>query len=194
MNNTTPKKEKTLRTVNAKSRRNKELKRRKRLRKRFFVIFLITYVVLLLLSLLFFSLSLKSCEKKDKKHDVKINSGKDETYTLKDNELYFDGGFYLPISAIEKLTTIKISGDKDELSFILECNGEYAKFQIGTTSASVNGNHILLNSNSKMINGELYLPFDFFESHMMGFDIILDEKENTYSISSQKGKELEFIL
>ena len=194
MNNTPQKKQMHTGNVNAKNNRIREMKRRKRLRKRFFIIFLIVYVVLLLATLIVFSLTLKSCEKREKKHDVVINSGEDETYMLNDSELYFDGEFYLPISAIEKLTTIKISGDKNELSFILECNGEYAKFEIGTTSAYINGNHVMLNNNSIMVNGELYLPFDFFVNNMTGFSISLDEKKKKYSISSEAGKEPAFIL
>lgn len=180
----------TNKTPNLQKRlRMREKERRKRLAKRFFILFVIVYITISLLSLLIFSLSLKSCSKSEKKHDVSVSDIK-----LDKKDLYFDNEFYIPISAINQLTELKITGGKEEISFILECNSEYAKFKIDSTDAIVNGNAVELSNKALLIDGELYLPFDFFKKHMTGLTIELDEKENTYNISLSEGKTPEFIL
>lgn len=180
----------TNKTPNLQKRlRMREKERRKRLAKRFFILFVIVYITISLLSLLIFSLSLKSCSKSEKKHDVSVSDIK-----LDKKDLYFDNEFYIPISAINQLTELKLTGGKEEISFILECNSEYAKFKIDSTDAIVNGNAVELSNKALLIDGELYLPFDFFKKHMTGLTIELDEKENTYNISLSEGKTPEFIL
>ena len=188
MNNTSKKNIKQNASLQKKIRL-REKERRKRLAKRFFFLFIIVYVAISLLFLIIFSISLKSCSKTEEKHNLNVSDTKFDK-----KELYFDGDFYIPISAINKLAELKITGGKEEISFILECNSEYAKFKINTTDAVVNGNAVELSHKSLLIDGELYLPFDFFDKHMTGLNITLDEKENTYNISLTEGKSPEFIL
>ncbi len=180
--------------IRAKNKRRKERRRRSRLAGRFLILTIILYVFLLLAFLFVFSISLKSCEKDEPKHDVVIDKGEDQTETLKNNELYVGEDFYLPISAISKLTEIKVTGDKENLSFILECNGEYAKFRINTLEADINSNPVELSNVSLMRDGELYLPFEFFKSHMLGFTISIDEESNTYNVSLDPDTQPQFIL
>lgn len=169
-------------------------KRKKRLAKRFFLFFIILYISLLLIFLLIFSLTLKSCKENEKKHDIAIITTEKTTETIKKEDLYFNNELYIPISVIERLTGIKLTGDKNEISFIIEENEEFAKFKIDTRDAIINGNLIELSSNSKIINNELYLPFDFFKSNMLGLNIMEEKNGSTYTISVQDGKKLEFIL
>lgn len=169
-------------------------RRRKKLARRFFFIFVVLYVLLALLFLTFFSLSLKSCEKSEKKHDVSIQTPDEKNITLNKKDLYFDECLYLPISALESLTNIKLTGDKNEICFILEENSEYAKFEINTTNAIINGNLIDLTNPSKIINDELHLPFDFFKANMLGLIIVENKKSDEYSISLDTKTSLEFIL
>ena len=168
--------------------------RKKRRAKRFFVIFMILYVLLALLFLLIFSLSLKSCQKAEKKHNVTVEIKEEKKVTLDKDDIYFDNSLYLPISVISDLTDIKVTGDKNEISFIIESNLEYAKFAINSTSVNINGNAIDLSKNALLINEELYVPFDFFEKNMKGIKIEFNAKENSYEISLDPSNELQFLL
>ncbi len=167
---------------------------KKRRAKRFFIIFVIIYVLIALLFLLFFSLSLKSCEKSEKKHDVTVENKENKQVTLDKDDIYFDNTLYLPISVIDDLTDIKVTGDKDEISFIIEENSEFAKFKVNTTSVNINGNQIELTKNSLLINEQLYIPFDFFEKNMKGLKIELNAKNDSYVISLDNKASLQFIL
>ncbi len=169
-------------------------KRKKRaIAKRFFVLTIILYVFLILAFLFFFSISLKSCNKQEPLYDVAIE-GEENKEVLKHEKLYIDDVLYLSLSDLSKLTEVKVTGDKDNIAFILDCNDEYAKFVIGTTFAEVNSNEIVLPQKSLMLDGELYLPFDFFKEHMTGFIIDLNEDESTYTISLDPNNEPQFIL
>lgn len=194
MNNNGLKENERQQKIRGKNRRIRERRRRRQVAKRFVVLTIILYVFLLLAFLFIFSISLKSCSKDEPKHDIIIENGDSDTETLNKNELYYDEKFYLPLSAIGKLTEIKVTGDKDKLSFIFECNDEYAKFVINTTEAEVNSNPIELSHKALMIDGELYLPFDFFTEHMMGFTLTIDDKNNTYTITADSTTEPQFIL
>lgn len=182
--------------------------RRKAFKKRFIIITAIIYVFLLLSVLFAFSVSLVSCEKKQIKYDIVLpetksqNNGdsveiakeKAKTETISSKQVYFDNILYLPLSALEKLTDIKVSGDKNKLAFIIEKNGEYAKFSINTTDADVNGNKVDLSNKSLMIDGELYVPFDFFTKYMRGFDLEINDDKETYTITVSTTIDPQFIL
>lgn len=169
-------------------------KQKKKIFKRFFVLFLIIYIILILLVFLLFSLSLKSCNKNNKKYDINVIDQDKTLLKIKKSEVYIDNVPYLPISAIKELTDIKISGDKYELSFIIEDNMEYAKFQIDTKNAIINGNSIEISNKSLINNGELYLPIDFFSNNMNGMDISHNKKDKTYYISRENDVEISFVL
>lgn len=180
--------------LKAKQKKAKERRRKRMLARRFFFVTIILYIFIILTILFVFSISLKSCEEKEPKHNIVINVDENTSHTLSKKQLYFDNQFYIPLSAIEELTEIKVTGDKDNLSFIFERNGEFAKFAIGTTDAEVNANKIELTHKSLMIDGELYLPFDFFTDHTQGFEIEVDGKNKTYTVSLPDENEPQFIL
>ena len=182
------------RKLREKARKQKERKRRRVLAKRFFILTVILYIFLSLAFLFIFSISLRSCKKGEPKHDIVIEQGEEEKEVLKKNELYFDEVFYIPLSAIEKLTDIKVTGDKDNLSFIFDINSEFAKFVIGTTNAEVNANKIELSHKSLMVDGELYLPFNFFTDYMRGFIVEINDDTSTYTVSLDPDTEPQFIL
>lgn len=182
------------RRLREKARKQRERKRRRALAKRFFILTVILYIFIILAILFIFSISLRSCEEKAPRHDIVIEQNEEDKELLKKNKLYFDDEFYIPLSAIEKLTGIKVTGDKDNLSFIFDVNGEFAKFEIGTTNAEVNANKVELSHRSLMVDGELYLPFDFFTDHTRGFNVSIDEKANAYTIALSPDVEPQFIL
>lgn len=182
------------RKMREKARKQKERKRKRVLAKRFLILTVILYIFLILAILFIFSISLRSCKKEEPKRDIVIEQGEEEAEILKKKDLYFDEAFYIPLSAIEKLTDIKVTGDKDNLSFIFDANGEFAKFVIGTTVAEVNNNKIELSHKSLMVDGELYLPFNFFTDHVQGFLVEINEENNTYNISLSTNIEPQFIL
>ena len=190
--------------------KNKKIieQKRKAYKKRFIIITAIMYVFLLLSVLFAFSISLVSCEKKQINYDIVLpetisqNNGdsveiaeeKAKKEIIASKQVYFDDVLYLPLSALEKLTDIKVAGDKSKLAFIIEKNGEYAKFNINTTDAEVNGNKIDLSRKSIMIDGELYVPFDFFTKHMRGFDLEISDDDETYTITVSTTVDPQFIL
>ena len=184
----------TQRRLREKARKQKERRRKRVLAKRFFILTVILYIFIILAILFVFSISLRSCKKEEPKHDIVIEQNEDSKEVLKKNQLYFDEEFYIPLSAIEKLSSIKVTGDKDNLSFIFDINGEFAKFVIGTTDAEVNSNKIELSHKSLMVDGELYLPFDFFSDYMRGFDLSIDEETGTYTVALSPDVEPQFIL
>ncbi len=174
--------------------RRMRIKRKKQaLAKRFFTLTLILYLFLLLSVLFIISISLQKCEKDEPENSLIVETG-NENITFSKKSLYRDGIFYIPISALEELTEIKITGDKNNISFIFSESGEFAKFETGTNKAHVNTNYIELNNNSLISNGELYLPFDFIKEQIQGFDIELDEKSHTYTISLSADTIPQFIL
>lgn len=182
------------RRIKEKNRRIRERQRRKRVAKRFFIITVILYVFLLLAVLVAISLSLKSCKSSEPKTNIEISDKDNNTETINKSELYYDDVLYIPLTAIEKLTDIKVTGDKDNISFILEVNGEFAKFEINSTKAQVNSNGIELSSKSLIKDGILYLPFDFFTDYMQGFIVELDEKQKVKKISLDPNVEPQFVL
>ena len=66
--------------ANIKRRVNRK-SRRKKLAKRFFLLVAILYIIILFAILFVFSISLKSCNKPDKKHDVNIQTQDEKTKT-----------------------------------------------------------------------------------------------------------------
>ncbi|MBE6649868.1 MAG: hypothetical protein E7613_01010 [Ruminococcaceae bacterium] len=189
-------------------RRSANMKKRKAIKRRLILITAIIYVFLLLSVLFTFSISLVSCEEKQIKYDiilpatksqsngdsVEITDEKAKKEIISSEQLYFDDVLYLPLSVLEKLTDIKIAGDKNKLAFILESNGEHAKFIIDSTDAEVNSNKVSLSGKSIMLDGELYVPFDFFEKYMRGFDLEINKEEETYTITVSTTTEPQFIL
>lgn len=182
------------RKLREKVRKQKERKRRRALARRFFIITVILYIFIILAILFFFSISLRSCKKEEPKHDIAIEHNEDEIEVIKKKQLYYDDTFYIPLSAIEMLTSIKVTGDSNNISFILNANEEFAKFTLGTHYAEVNANKVELSNKSLMVDGELYLPFDFFTEHMQGFNVEINENDSTYNISLSEDTAPQFIL
>ncbi|MBE6700984.1 MAG: hypothetical protein E7582_03750 [Ruminococcaceae bacterium] len=168
--------------------RNRKIKLRQQRRnrtKRFLILTFILYLFVILAIFFAFSISLKSCEKEEPQRDINIQHQDDKVETIKKSDLYFDGICYLPISVINKLTDIKVTGDKDNINFIIEENSEYANFNVGSKLAEINSNAIELSSEAKIVNGELYLPLDFFTTYMTGLTIKIDDKKDVYVLSAE---------
>jgi hypothetical protein len=85
-------------------------------------------------------------------------------------EVSFGGGTYLPVTMLEEYMAISQYGDYETRSFLLSVSGEYASFFPGSTRALVNGQTVYLEYPPFLLEGELYLPVDFFEYKMNCFD------------------------
>lgn len=183
--------------INQKQQKKSSHKKRSNKRKKLLQLLVrtvIIYVFLLLAIIFFLSISLKSCNKSTPKHNISVVQSEDNKITLNKKDLYFNDVLYLPLSALEHLTEIMVTGDNNKLSFIFEHNQEFAKFELNTMRAEINSNYVTLSHNSLMVDGELYFPFDFFKNQMMGFDITENEKNNTYTITANPDVEPQFIL
>ncbi len=108
--------------------------------------------------------------------------GSEELTVIYDLPIERDDVTYLPVDILEKLSGITITGDYDVYSVILK-NGEIARFALNHDSCELNGNKTLLSGKCFLSDGNLYLPSDFYETNLNGFE----------TFYSQDGKTLTFL-
>jgi hypothetical protein len=107
-------------------------------------------------------------------------SGSARLTTIYDLQVERDGVTYLPVDVLDALSEITLTGDYDVYSILLS-NGEIARFTLNRDSCELNGNKTLLSGNCFVSNGKLYLPVDFYETKMYGFDVARNEEKKTLS-------------
>lgn len=184
---------------------NKTQARKKRRRKnyfgRFFIIFSIAYAFFLLVFCLILFIKIHIKNKPDilkNAYGVEIQlpekDENDDNSKIEGKDLIIDGEYYIPFSAIANMEKYTLACDGDTVSVIFEKNEEYAKFKIDTLKAIVNGNEIELSQNAKLINKEIYLPLDFYESHLLGFSIEKNDETKTYLVSRTTDTDMCFLL
>jgi LAS superfamily LD-carboxypeptidase LdcB len=111
-----------------------------------------------------------------------------------EDSVYIDGDFYIPSDAIAKLTDFTMTLNEDVVGLVFKDSGEFAKFKIDSLNATVNGNEIELTQNAKYIDGILYLPYEFYKAHVIGFDIDFSEDKLLYTISRTPDSNPSFLL
>lgn len=176
-------------------KRARVLKKRKL--KRNVTLFVLLYAVMMvcICAIVLISLHTKSPTRKNETYSLKVITDTEEkNVEYKSDELYFDKEFYIPLSAIEKLCPVTSIGHDDTIGFIFKNNGENAKFVKNTAKGYVNGNEIDLSGNVIYKDGELYLPPDFFTTHIVGFNLEINDKEKTYTLSKIDGVDPSFLL
>lgn len=178
-------------------KRKKIAKRRRMIR--FFIIFAVIYVVLMMAVAvgIFINLHIKSDDNVEK-YDVEVsnpNKDEDEDNTVySGDDVYFDSELYIPFEAIGELSDYTLTKDGDVVGIVFRESGEYAKFTVDTLKANVNGNEVELSSNSKFIDGKLYLPIEFYETHLIGFTATKNNEEMKYTVSRSTDEPYEFLL
>lgn len=88
----------------------------------------------------------------------------------KSEAVWFDDGYYLPITVLEPYMAVSQFGDFRTRSFLLCDSGQYATFYLGTCNAIVNGERVFLENEVFLQDELLYLPVDFYEDKMNCFE------------------------
>ncbi len=176
-------------------RRARLIKKRKI--KRNVTLFVLLYAVMMICvgAVILISLHAKAPLKKSETYSLEVViDGEEQNDVYKNSKLYIDGEFYIPLSAIQKLCNITTVGHDDMIGFIFKDSGENAKFIKNSAKGFVNGNEIDLSQNVIYKDAELYLPPDFFTTHVIGFELEINEKGRTYTLSKTNGVSPSFLL
>jgi len=185
------------------SNRPKNIKKRRRKNHlgRFFVIFSIAYAFFLVIYCLVIFIKIHIRTKPDiikNAYSVEVELAEKEedekNPKFEGRDLVIDGEYYIPFSAIANIEKYTLARDGDIVSVIFEKSGEYAKFKIDTLKAYVNGNEIELSQNVKYIDKEIYLPLDFYETHLLGFSVEKNEENKNYLVSKNPDTDMCFLL
>ncbi len=180
------------------TQRNRNLRRRalraKRRRfNRFFLIFVVLYSLIMLAVGLYIFIAVRTKPRVNEKnlYTLEVISGEERT-KYETDELYIGRDFYVPISAIQKLCDLTLTGDGKTIGFMVRESNEGAKFEIDAEKGWVNGNEIELSQKALYIDKELYLPWDFFKTHLDGLVYEEDEETRVYTLSADSSPS--FIL
>ncbi|MEA4833086.1 MAG: M15 family metallopeptidase [Oscillospiraceae bacterium] len=120
----------------------------------------------------------------------KSSSNKNGTYKKYISQFMTpDGKPYLPIIAINPFSEMTVTGSGKIRSFIFY-SGEYANFSDGDINAVVNGTNISLSAPCHIMNGEVYLPVDFYTTDIIGISLEIDK--NGYYILRKTADKLEY--
>ena len=164
--------------------------------KRNVTLFVLLYAVLMIcvVGIVLISLHAKTPVKKSESYSLKVVIDDEKSDVYKNSELYIDGEFYVPLSAVEKLCAVTTVGHDDMIGFIFKDSGENAKFVKNSAKGFVNGNEIDLSANVIYEQEELYLPPDFFTTHVVGLELEKSEKDKTYTLTKIDGTLPAFLL
>lgn len=88
---------------------------------------------------------------------------------------------YLPVSVFELLgADITPAGDLlTSITVNLNDVSESATFRVNSEKVNINGMDITLNAKNTIIDGELYIPIDFFQNQLYGVAVTQDKNEYT---------------
>ena len=169
-------------TVADRKRRAARLRRNRVL----FFIFAVFYLVLVAIAVISLTIALNHKPRISNDYELVVKNEKAEEIRLyKANKLFINDTLYFPLSAFSEIVDITETKDKNVAGFVFRESGEYAKFTIKTRQGLINGNEIELSSGAEYIDGDLYLPFDFYEFYVKGFDITKNEKKKTYELKAE---------
>ncbi len=104
--------------------------------------------------------------------------------TLSESLKLKDGSIYLPFSAISDYFGLTVSGDSKSRTLIIgNSQSQYSEkdtavFYFDSSTVQINGAKQTLSSSAFMESGELYIPYEFFETYVKGIDIA-DSKNGT---------------
>ncbi len=171
----------------------------------FFVVF---YVIMCLVCVLFLSLRI-ALRRRDPAPDnakiivvtQKIDEKTSKTQTVKEkldtnvvkSVAKQQKSAYVPVSIFEMLgEDITPAGDPiRSITVNLNNAGESASFRVNSDKANVNGMDITLKAQNVLLDGELYIPVDFFESQLRGISVAYDNGE--YVIQKNDIENISFV-
>ncbi|MGM9636580.1 MAG: stalk domain-containing protein [Eubacteriales bacterium] len=166
--------------------------KRRRIRRRRMTVFLLSVLILTILFLgIFFAgfylnLRFASLTKLfEKSYVYRIGSEEVSTtgkkkFTYSQEFICEDGQFYVDFSYLAEVCAFSVSGDYDQLRYLLRNeNGDYLIVNIGTTSVIVGGQPVSLSAPSfQSDDGSLYLPCSFVDAYFDGISIEQDEEDD----------------
>lgn len=123
--------------------------------------------------------------KVDKEGKVTLKSGSFKKNSYKLDEFSAAQTLYVDFSALAEYCGFYVSGDGDELRYIVPSADGSADTQFTVTADSnavdLNGTTLHLADPAVMSGGALYMPLDFIEHYLQGISVVPDEnKENVY--------------
>ncbi len=142
-------------------------------------LFLLIFAVISAVFCLAFSVSLKSVPKAEYKN-ITVKIGAENDTELKGQSLPYEsfvrnGVFYLDMTEIADKFGFTTTGDHKELRFITDSdNGEYVRFELGSSFADMNGTTVRLDEETFVKDDHLYVPQSFFDSYVNGISIEFD--------------------
>lgn len=108
----------------------------------------------------------------------------DKKYSLSFGDAVREGRVYVNFNDIAELCDLAITGDADDMKFIVKGDEtETIRFVGGSRAVFVNGFEARLGSSSYVEGEDIFVPVDFVIAYLKGVDIELDERANTVSVS-----------
>ena len=100
---------------------------------------------------------------------------------------------YVPVSVFEMLgADITPAGDLlKSITVNLNDVSESATFTVNSEKVNVNGTDITLNAPNIIIDGELYIPIDFFQNQLYG--VVVSQNKNEYTVSKSGNEPISFV-
>lgn len=172
--------------------------KRRRIRRRQITVFLLSVLLLstLILGIFFagfcLNLHFASITKFFEKSYV-YRIGSEELSTVNRKKFIYkkdfiqkNGQFYINFSYLAEVCSFSVSGDYDQLRYLLRNEeGDYLIVNIGTTSVVVGGQSVSLSAPSfQSEDGSLYLPCSFVDTYFDGIGIEQDEEDDHLIIVS----------
>ncbi len=108
----------------------------------------------------------------------------DKKYSLSYDDAVREGRVYVNFNDIAELCDLAITGDADDMKFIVKGDEtETIRFVGGSRAVFVNGFEARLGSNSYVEGENIFVPVDFVSAYLKGIDIELDERAHKVTVS-----------
>lgn len=99
------------------------------------------------------------------------------------SKYYRNGMLYLNMSALANEFGFTITGDHEELRFIVDSNsGDQVRFKLGTYFAQVNGTDIKLDGKVVKEDENVYVPASFITEYMKGIEFAFDQEKSVITV------------
>lgn len=181
--------------------------KRRRIRRRRITVFLLSVLILTALFLgiffagFFLNLQFATLTKLFEKSYVyrigseEVSTSSRKKFTYNQDFISKDGQFYVDFSYLAEVCEFSVSGDYDQLRYLLRNDEEDSLIvNIGTTSVIVGGQPVSLSAPSfQSDGGSLYLPCSFVDTYFDGISIEQDE-DNDHLIVVSLNSEGQYTL
>lgn len=99
--------------------------------------------------------------------------------------------YYVNMTDIASMCSMAVTGDGGTYRYIVKSSGEYVSFTEGNSIAVVNGVTVRMEGDTRMIDGNLYVPLNFVNSVINGVSATLNLTKNKLTVDAD-GTELSF--